>query len=802
MNILASYEWIREYLKTDADARKFADEMSVKSMSVERMDDVAGRFQHIVVGRVEEVMAHPNADKLKVAVVDVGEAYDGSGDAVEIVCGGVNLAQGQKVVVALPGAKVRWHGEGELVTLEETKIRGVASCGMICAPEEIGFEKAECPPGGIWDVSTLLVDAEAGTAFADAFELHDTIFDIEITTNRPDVMSIVGLAREASVAVGGTFVAPGVPDILGGEGLSLEVRVEDGELCPRYMAVAVDSVNVGPSPAWLQKRLLLSGHRPINSVVDVTNYVLHEYGQPMHAFDYDKIKGALVVRKAHDGEKMVALDGIEYALSAGQLVIADNEGPVAIAGVMGGLRTGVTMDTKRIIFESATFDEVSVRKTARSLNLYSDSQLLFEKGLSTKSPERALARAVELVRKLCGGSVASPVVDVWAQEYVAPVFTFDPERARALIGVSLETMQMLTMLESLGFTVREKMGECYAVEVPFWRDKDIENDVDLIEEVARMYGYINLPSALPESAPPGAFVKADLVAEDEVRRLLQSAGYTEFYSYSFVSEGQLTAYDIAPDGAMKILNPLSSDLTHLRPSLIPSLLTGIEENQRRVEHAKVFELARVYIPKVHDLPEEKTHLVIAQFGDISAREAFLELKGLVEEMFHWHGLTPGFERLEEDPYWHTTRSASILMNGMRVGEIGQIEKKYQISFGIDRPVMVARLDLSLVPFSITKHRVYRAFSEIQPVVRDIAVVVNRELSFSDVSKTVLASHELVAKVALSDEYTGDPIPSDKKSITLTVTLQPMNTSLSSEEIESVLSTIAKTLEQSFHATIR
>lgn len=801
MNILASYEWIKEYLKIDASPRQFADEMSLKSMSVEHIDDVAARYDHVVIGEVEEILPHPNADKLQIAITNVGTAVNADGASVEIVCGGSNLAVGQKVVVALPGAQVRWHGEGDLITLGEAKIRGVESCGMICAPEEVGFEKAPCPEGGIWDV-TQMIEAGGGTPFADAFELHETVFDLEVTTNRVDAMSIVGLAREAAAAVGGEFVAPNPADITEGEGLALDVRVEDGELCPRYMAIAIDGVKVGPSPAWLQKKILLSGHRPINNIVDITNLVLHEYGQPMHAFDYDKLAdGTIVVRRANAGEEFVALDDNTYKLKESDLVIADSSKPVAVAGVMGGLDSGVSDSTTRIVFEAANFNEISVRKTARSLNLYSDSQLLFEKGLSPESTEMALKRAVELTLQVAGGSIASAVIDHKEQAYKHLKFTFDANRARTLIGVDLETVQMLGYLETLGFTIEKTGDDIFDVTVPHWRDKDIEHDIDLIEEVARMYGYGNLPSKLPDTAPPRKTVERALEVEDELKRLLQSAGYTEFYSNSLLSVEQFERYGLDPANAIKVENELSSELTHMRTSLMPSLLTSIEENQRRVPSARVFELSRTYQLNGKNLPNEESELVIAQFGTIQPREAFLELKGVLDEISTRYSLDLQVERLEQSDYWHPTRSAFISYNGQQVGEIGQVSDQFQSAFSIERPVMALRLQLKDLAPNMTVNHVYTQVSEVQAIAKDIAVQVDRELAFADIQEKVLASHKDITAVALAEEYTGEPIPEGQKSITLSLTIQPEST-LTSEQIEQILSTAKNALVKSFHATLR
>ncbi|MBU0614325.1 phenylalanine--tRNA ligase subunit beta, partial [Patescibacteria group bacterium] len=397
--------------------------------------------------------------------------------------------------------------------------------------------------------------------------MDDVIFDIEVTSNRVDCMSMVGLAREAATVFKSPFNYKQIKLSEGSQEKSLNVSVKDPDLCPRYMAVVMDDIKVEPSPLWLQMRLLLSGHRPINNIVDITNYVLHELGQPLHAFDYDKLQGhEIVVRRARAGEDFVALDESKHELTSDNLVIADAMEPVAIAGVMGGLHSGVSESTKTIVFEAATFDPTSVRKTARGLGLYSDSQLLFEKGISSMSPQAALARAVELVKETAGGEVVSRVFDVQAGDYSPLHFPFDPKKVINLIGVHVDTDKMIDILERLGFSVKIQNAH-YEVFVPFWRDHDIENEVDLVEEIARVFGYHNIPSVLPQNPPPMTMGDRALEWEDWTRQYLKSAGYTEFYGYSFVSREMLEKYDISPESALALHNPLSSELTHLRTSL-------------------------------------------------------------------------------------------------------------------------------------------------------------------------------------------------------------------------------------------
>ncbi|MBI1908161.1 phenylalanine--tRNA ligase subunit beta [Candidatus Uhrbacteria bacterium] len=535
MNNLASYNWLKEYVKSALAPEDFAREISLRSMSVEKIDDVAARLDKCVVGLVNEVRAHPNADKLRIVTVNIGA------QTVDVVCGGVNVAEGMKVCVALPGARVRWHGEGEYITLGETEIRGVKSVGMICGPSEVGFDALEKGDRMIWDLSDI-VTAPAGTPLAEALGLDDVMFDIEITTNRPDAMGIVGLAREAGAATDSAFAwqPPSLP--AGGTALPFSVAIDDPTRCFRQMAIVIDDVTVAPSPWWLQKRLLMAGVRPINNIVDITNYVLLEYAQPLHAFDYRAIEGGEIrVRGAKKGEKITLLNGKEYELD-GELVLADAVKPLDVAGIMGGEHTGTTDSTKTVVLSASAFDGTSIRRTSRALNLQSDAQLLFEKGLSTEALPHALARAVALVREVAGGSVASKVSDVRTKEYAPLVFPLRPEKIRDRIGVDVSDERIKEILTQLGFTIDGDQ-----VTVPWWRDHDIEDAIDLTEEVARIYGYHEMPSILPAGAPPTTQEPAAVTWERFTKRFLAASGYNEFYSDSFVSADDLAKYGLDPN---------------------------------------------------------------------------------------------------------------------------------------------------------------------------------------------------------------------------------------------------------------
>ena len=814
MNILASYNWIREYLDTKLSADEFAKELSLKSMSVEKIDKLGDKFDHMVVGIIKEIKAHPNANKLRIAVTDIGAS------TVEIVCGGSNLEVGQRVFVALPGAKVKWHGEGELVTLGEAEIRGVNSIGMICAPAEVGFEKLPAGEHEIWDLSKV-TEAKAGTPIAEALELNDTIFDIEITTNRPDCMSILGLAREGSVATDGR--SPSFQEGATGEswplpaahqdGTSIEVKLESSK-CSRYMTATMKNVKVGPSPWWLQKKLLLAGHRPINNIVDITNLILHEYGQPLHAFDSAKIHGGkIVVREAMKGEKLKALDGKEYELSRKNLIIADSEGPLAVAGVMGGLESGTSNATTSVVFEAATFDAVSVRRTARELNLYSDSQLVFEKGLSTEALPGALARAVELAKEIAGGTLDG-ITDAQPKPYKHRTYKTSTKKIRARIGVEILDEEIEKILSKLGFAL-EKKGHAITATVPYWRDHDIESEIDLTEEVARIYGYHRLPSTLPAIQPPPAQNDASLIWERSLKRALAGLGYTEFFGLSLVDAKDLERYGISPVDAIKLLNPLTEDLSYLRPSLMPSLLKSIERNQANVSSARVFELARVYLPSASQsasegsaLPDERMRLVIAEFGYDSAESAFMHLKGTLSELGRNTGISFTLKRVDDEPHYHPGRSASIhaTSEGASIiaGSMGEIAPEFARAFGLTSSVFVIDLDLEALIPHMRKSLRYEPMGEFPTSRRDLSFVVNERQEYEAIVSAItgLPGGNLVKNIVLKDIYRGAGVDDGKKSLTLSLTFGSLDRTLTGEEVETAIKAIIVTLEGKFGAVLR
>lgn len=801
MNLLVSYNWLKQYVKLKETPREFAARLSLSGPSVERIYSQGASLDKIVVGKILKVKPHPNADKLRVVETDLGSMTK------DIVCGGSNLEEGQSVVVALPGSWVKWHGEGEPIEIKEAALRGVSSYGMICGADEVGlldrFPKKE--EKEIVDLSSL--GARPGTPLSEVLKMDDVIFDVEVTSNRPDAYCMLGMALESSAILKAPMIwkEPKLPKAKSGmKPLLLKVEVTAKKLCPRYEALVMTGVKVGPSPAWMKERLESAGVRSINNLVDITNYVRLELGQPMHVFDYEKISGRkIIVREASVGEKIKALDGNDYELKTGQLVIADSEGVMAVAGVMGGAESGATETTTSIVFESAAFDPVSVRRTARSLNLHSDSSKLYEKGLSTETTSMALARAAELAVELCAAEVASKVIEARASAYKPLVFQFRPERAVELIGVDIPAKEMRRILAALGFKVSGTAAK-WSVTVPFWRDHDIEGERDLVEEVARVYGYDNLPSILPTGSLPLAEADMTLVWEDRAKRLFKDWGFVELMTYSFVSKDLLTRVGEDPKKALRLSNPLTDELEYMRTTLLPSVLKVVAENQEEEVDGQAFELAHVYLPRENDLPMESPRLLAVSWNRAVDGSGLQRLRGTIEAFLDEFGIRGlKVERLSDsNGVWHPGRTASLKVGTDVIGTIGELHPKLASAFGIDRRVAVADLDFKAILSYASATKFYAPIPEFPRVKRDLAFIAERRVEHAAIVEKIGGIDPLLKKIELFDVYEGANLGAGRKSMAYHLEFGATDRTLKAEEIDRVMEAIRERLKSDFGAETR
>ncbi len=821
MNLLVSYDWLKEYVGLKQKPEEFASKISLCGPSVEKIIPAAVDLEGIYVGKIIKIADHPKADKLKLVTVDLGRA---TSKEQRIVCGGSNLYEGQIVAVAVPGAKVRWHGEGDLIELQPTEIRGEKSDGMICAAGEIGLGEAFPVKDDheILDLNKEIpgMKVNPGTPLSQALGLaDDVLMDIEVTSNRPDSMGMVGIAREASAILKVPFIYSPTslvlrptsktknPLVKGGSEGGLNIKIDAKDACSRYIGTRIEGVKVGPSPWWLKRRLMSAGIRPINNLVDITNYVMYETGQPMHVFDADKLAGNTIhVRYAKQGEKMMALDGKTYALPDSVLVIADEEKPVAIAGVMGGEDTGSAEGTVNIILEAAAFDPVVVRRGSRKILLQSDSQLRFEKGLSQMGPEPAMARAIELVKELAGGEVVGASVDVQTKKYKPQSFSITVDEVNALIGVELKKTHMVEVLKSLGFKVKT-VGNKLSAEVPWWRDHDIEAGRDLVEEIARVYGYGKIPAIVPMDIAPR---KSDaiIVWEDRIKDLLAGAGYTELYSYSFVSKDLLAKAGFNAQDLLHVQNPLTVELEVMRPSLIPQLLEAVAGNQERADTLRLFECSNVYLRQGgkkgnwSDLPDESPQCVIGYIehqNDSPWREA----KGIVEYIFDSFDIKEvKWKKVSQDDLWHPGRGVQAYKDDFLLATVGEISPKYTEAFKIESRVGTAQLEMrNIIKFTKT-HKSYSPPLPYPESKRDLAIVVDQNTEYRDIELAVLRADEKILAVQWFDTYEGKGVAEGKKSLAMHLTIGSAEKTLTSQEIDAVVNEALLACKEKFGAELR
>lgn len=795
MNILASYAWMREYLKTDASFEEFARQTTDAGNSVEHSTVLRDVYAHMVVGQVLSVRAHKDANKLRVARVDIGSQGE-----VDIVCGGANLAPERRVVVALPGARVRWHGEGDFVEIIETEIRGEPSAGMICAASEIGFSELPQAEHDIWDI-TDITDAPGGTPISEALGLEDVLFDIEVTSNRPDCKSIIGQAREGAAVTGDAFIwkSPVLP-----KGSSSAPHVQrETTGCAVYHAVRVDGVVSSPSPWWMQKRLLTAGYNPISFLVDVTNYVLHEYGHPLHAFDADTVQGTVVIREAHEGEQIELLKGGMYTLTASDIVIADDAGPIALAGIMGGKRTAISEGTTAVILESAVFDPVRIRRSARAHQLQTDASQLFDKGLSEMAAMPALARAVELIQEICPEARVSDSTHVQEAPYRPRVFSYVFEETRALMGVPVEDAEITRMLTSLGFEV-EMVSEGEAqVTVPYWRDRDIEDPRDFTEEVARLYGYEHIPSRLVVGTLSGQKEDPLLRFEMLVKHALKGAGMTELYSMSFVGEDDLQKTGLSSEDAVMLENPLTQDAAYLRPSLWPSMLEAVARNEREVPEAEVFELAPIHTPNGADIPVRNYRLLVAVYGQ-DVTHLYARAKGLAERLFEECLVEAKIERPAIIPTcFHETRTAHIVSSrGEVLGYVGGIASNLKAAWGIEREVVVLDVDIEALLRQVEPVHAYVPPPPFPESKRDLACVVACKVEVATLIASIEQASPLLVSAEVFDIYQGKGVPDGKKSVAIHLAFRSKDRTLTTGEVDAQLEQIVATLSHDHGAEIR
>ncbi len=796
-----SLKWLQDYVNLSLPTQELAEKLTMSGTEVGVIGAVGASWEAISVGQVMALEKHPNADRLQLATIDLGE------ERITVVTGAPNLEEGQKVPFARVGAQLIDGHTGEALKLKPAKIRGVRSEGMVCSEKELGISDRH---EGI-----MILPPEAPVGMPLAQYLGDTILDLKSTPNRPDCLSVIGIAREVAALTGDLVHIPEVgyseqeSPIQG----SVSVEIADPELCPRYCASLVTGVKIGPSPPWMQQRLLASGMRPISNIVDITNYVMLEYGQPLHAFDYEELKGKkVIVRRARDGESLFTLDGTKRDLDQDMLIIADEKDPIALAGVMGGADSEVIDTTTSILLESANFNGASIRRTSTRLNLRSEASSRFEKSISPELAPIGLRRATQLLIELAEGKAAKGIVDVYPGKKDRKPISLPKERVGRILGLELDTERIQEVLSSLGFS-SELTGASgdLLVTVPYWRT-DIQLADDLIEEGARIIGYDEIPTTMLRGEIPERMPAPLLALKETIRDLLVGCGMQEAITYSLVSRAMLDKIDpqrkISP--ALPVANPMTLEQEYLRTSLRAGLLAAFSANERHEGNSiRLFEVDKVYFPRENDLPEEREMLAGVLGGSrldrswLSGEDMldFFDAKGVLETVFSRLGVTASFEQVE-DQNLVPGRTAEIIVDGRKVGVLGEVHPRTAGAFDISsQPVNLFEVDLEkLLSFAGAVLR-YQPIPRFPGIVRDLALVVDAGLDASKV-QGVIQGFPLVSQVTLFDVYSGDQVPRGKKSLAFSIRYQSLQRTLTDEEVDHTQQEIVERLQLELGATLR
>ena len=793
--------WIKAYVPDlDVTPSEYTDAMTLTGTKVEGYKELDKNLEKIVVGEILSIEKHPDADKLIICQVDVGN------EKIQIVTGAPNVSVGDKVPVVLDGGKVAGgHDTSPLpengIKIKKGKLRGVESFGMMCSIDELGQDKnyfPDAPENGIY---ILPKDAKVGSDAIELLGLRDTVFEYEITSNRVDCYGVIGIAREAAATFKKKFVMPQVKTTGNNENVNdyLSVEVKDETLCKRYVARVVKNIKLAPSPAWMQERLRAVGIRPINNIVDITNYVMAEYGQPMHAFDYNLIEGQkIVVDRAKDGDEFETLDGVVRKLDSNILMINDAKKAVAIAGIMGGENSKITDDVSTMIFECATFDGTNIRLSSKRIGLRTDSSGKFEKGLDPNNAYDAMMRACSLVEELGAGEVVGGTIDVYPVKAVESRVAFEPERINKLLGTSISKEDMLEIFDRIELKYDKETNEIVA---PTFR-QDIHFMADLAEEVARFFGYDKIPTTLPKSSATIGGISMKLEIEELAREVAKFLGFSEAMNYSFESAKVFDKLGLSKDSryrkAIEITNPLGEDFRMMRTQAVNGILNSLSTNyNRRNKDVHLFELANIYIPKelpLKELPDERMQFVLGFYG----KENFFDMKGVVEEFLYTIGIVG---KLHYDPsckeeFLHPGRKADIVLDGVRLGYLGEVHPIVCDNYKLGEKTYIAVLDLpNVIPF-VNFDIKYTGIAKYPAISRDISLVVPRNILVGEIEDIISENGgSNLESFNLFDIYEGDQIEAGFKSVAYSLTFRNKERTLLDTDVNEVMDKILKKLEE-------
>ena len=794
-----SLSWIKAYVpELDCTAQEYTDAMTLTGTKVEGFERLDKNLDKIVIGQIEKIEKHPDADKLIICQVNIGT------ETIQIVTGAPNVKEGDKVPVVLDGGSVAGGHDGKMaedgIKIKKGKLRGIESNGMMCSIEELGSSRDMYPEAPEYGIYIFPEDAVVGESAVKALGLDDVVFEYEITSNRVDCYSVVGIAREAAA----TFRKPFCPPVVTATGNSedvhdyVKVTVQDTDLCPRYTARVVKNIKIAPSPVWMQRRLASCGIRPINNIVDITNYVMEEYGQPMHAYDYDTIAGhEIVVRRAEKDEKFVTLDGQERTMDENVLMICDGEKAIGIAGIMGGENSMITDDVKTMMFEAACFDGTNIRLSSKRVGLRTDASGKFEKGLDPNNAQAAIDRACQLIEEFGAGEVVGGMVDVYSKKKEPVRVVFEPEKINALLGTDISREDMLKYFDKIELAYDEATNEIVASTFRH----DIFRTADLAEEVARFYGYDNIPTTLPKGEATTGKLPFYLRIEQTARDIAEFCGFSQGYSYSFESPKVFDKL-LIPQGdqlrqAISISNPLGEDFSIMRTVSLNGMLNSLAFNyNHRNKNVRLYELGNVYLPKalpLTELPDERMQFTLGMYGEGD----FFTMKGVVEEFFEKVGLrkTAKYNPNAGKPYLHPGRQANIIYEGTVVGYIGEVHPAVADNYGIGERAYVAVLDMKNIVSFATYDRKYEGIVRFPAVTRDLSMVVPKHILAGQIEEMIAQrGGKHLESYHLFDLYEGAQIEKGYKSMAYSITFRAKDKTLEESDVASAMKKILNGLE--------
>ena len=791
--------WIKAYVPDlTCTAQEYTDAMTLSGTKVEGYEAADRDLDKIVIGQIEKIEKHPDSDHLIICQVNVGA------ETIQIVTGAPNVKEGDKIPVVLDGGRVAGNHDGKMteggIQIKKGKLRGVESNGMMCSIEELGSSREFYPEAPEYGIYIFPEDAVVGADAIEELGLHDVTFEYEITSNRVDCFGVIGIAREAAATFGKEFHPPVVTPTGNAEKASdyIKVTVKDTDLCPRYCARVVKNIKIAPSPKWMQRRLAAAGIRPINNIVDITNYIMEEYGQPMHAYDYDQLAGhEIIVRRATKDEKFVTLDDQERTLDENVLVICDGEKSVGIAGIMGGENSMITDDVKTMLFEAACFDGTNIRLSSKRIGLRTDASAKFEKGLDPNNAEEAINRACQLIEELGAGEVVGGIVDVYPTVKEPVRIPFEPERINALLGTDISAEEMLGYFKKIDLGYDEKTNEIIA---PTFR-QDLFRTADLAEEVARFFGYANIPTTLPTGEATTGKLPFDLRVRAVAQDIAEFCGFSQGMMYSFESpkafEKLMLPADSPLRGAIKIMNPLGEDFSIMRTQSVNGMLTSLGFNySHRNKNVRLYELGNIYIPKalpLTELPDERVQFTLGMYGDGD----FFTMKGVIEEFLDKLGMTgrKSYRPNSGKTFLHPGRQADVYYGDKLLGFLGEVHPLVASAYGIGEKAYIAVLDMPAVTELATFDRKYAGIAKFPAVSRDISMVVPKQILAGEIEDVIIQrGGKILESCQLFDIYEGAQIRSGFKSMAYSITFRAKDRTLEEGDITAAMKKIWNGLE--------